>query len=54
MAEGWNLGMAAGTDVPVENLDYRYIGECKNAREVEKILEVLRFVATTLALLAER
>ena len=32
-------------DVPVDNLDYGYIGECTNAKELEKILKVLRLVS---------
>ena len=46
MATGCNLGMAAGTDIPVEHLDYDYIEECKNAREVEKILDILRWASS--------
>jgi hypothetical protein len=42
MATGLNLGLAAGTDIPVEHLDYGYVGECRNAKEVEKILQILR------------
>ena len=29
-------------DVPIEHLDYGYVGKCKNARELERILEILR------------
>ena len=43
MATGLNLGMAAGTDVPVAHLDYGYIRECKDASEVEKLLQILRY-----------
>ena len=28
--------------IPIEHLDYRYIEGCKNAKELEKILKVLR------------
>ena len=42
MATGVSLGMAAGTDVPLECLDYSYIGECTDVKEVEKLLKILR------------
>ena len=42
MATGFSQGMAAGTDIPLENLDYGYIGECSDAKEVEKLLQILR------------
>ena len=42
MATGVSLGMAAGTDVPLERLDYGYIGGCTDSREVEKLLNILR------------
>ena len=44
MATGGDLGMAVGTDVPLEHLDYGYIGDCKDATEVEKLLNILRYV----------
>ena len=47
MATGLNLGLAAGTDIPVEHLDYGYVGECGDAKEVEIILQILRQVHTT-------
>lgn len=28
--------------IPIEHLDYRYVEGCKNAKELEKILKVLR------------
>ena len=43
MATGFSLGLAAGTDIPVEHLDFGYVRECKNAKEVEKILQILRY-----------
>ena len=47
MAEthGFSMGTVAGTSIPVEHLDYGYIEKCKNARELEKIVQVLRRVA---------
>ena len=32
--------------IPIEHLDYRYVEGCKNAKELEKILKVLRYVIT--------
>lgn len=29
--------------VPIDHLDYTYVSNCKNAKEVEKILRVLRY-----------
>ena len=29
-------------DVPVEHLDYDYIGKCKDVKYLEKILRILR------------
>lgn len=54
MATGLNLGMAAGTDVPVAHLDYGYIRECKDASEVEKILQILRYARPPVATLFAR
>lgn len=31
-------------DVLVEHLDYRYIDKCQNAKEMERIVKVLRLV----------
>ena len=31
------------TGVPIEHLDYTYVRNCKNVKEVEKILRVLRY-----------
>lgn len=42
---GFSMGTVAGTAIPVEHLDYGYIKKCKNARELEKIVQVLRRVA---------
>lgn len=42
MATGINLGMVAGTDVPVEHLDFGHVRDCSDSSEVEKILEILR------------
>ena len=44
MATGGAFGFAAGTDVPLEHLDYGYISECTSAKEVEKLLKILRCV----------
>ena len=38
----FSMGTAAGTDIPIEHLDYDYIGKCSNVREVEKMLKALR------------
>ena len=35
------------TGVPIEHLDYSYVRNCKNVKEVEKILRVLRYDYTT-------
>lgn len=40
----YSMGMVAGTDVPVEHLDYGYVGKCKDARELEEIVKILRRV----------
>lgn len=37
-----SLGTAAGTDIPIEHLEYSYIEKCTNVKEIEKILRVLR------------
>ncbi|XP_014098787.3 sperm-associated antigen 1 [Bactrocera oleae] len=29
-------------DIPINHLDFAYIGECENAREIEKIVQILR------------
>lgn len=42
---GYSMGTVAGTDIPVEHLDYGYIGKSKNARELEEIVKVLRRVS---------
>ena len=46
MGEDVGVGLLAGSNttsgVPIEHLDYRYVGECKNSKELEKILKVLR------------
>ena len=39
----FSQGMVSGTDIPVEHLDYDYIGKCSKASEVEKLLEILRW-----------
>ena len=41
---GYSMGLAAGTNIPIEHLDYNYIRKCNNASEIEKILRVLRWV----------
>ncbi len=38
----FSQGMVSGTEVPVEHLDYDYIGKCKKAAEVEELLKILR------------
>ena len=38
----FSQGMASGTDVPIEHLDYDYIGKCEKASEVETLLQILR------------
>ncbi len=35
-------GYGQGTDVPIEHLDYGYVGQCSDSRELEKILKLLR------------
>ncbi|KAJ7352829.1 Sperm associated antigen 1 [Desmophyllum pertusum] len=46
MGEDVGSGLLEGSNttsgVPIEHLDYRYVGECKNSKELEKILKVLR------------
>lgn len=44
MAGSYSMGTVAGTDVPVEHLDYAYIGNCRDAGELEEIVKVLRQV----------
>lgn len=39
----FSQGFAKGTDVPIEHLDYDYIGKCEKASEVESILKILRY-----------
>ena len=38
----FSQGMVSGTDVPIEHLDYGYIGKCNKASEVETLLKILR------------
>ena len=38
----FSMGSAAGTDIPIEHLDYDYVGKCSSGSELEKILRVLR------------
>lgn len=46
MGEDMGVGVLGGSQtksgVPIEHLDYRYIEECNNGKELEKILKVLR------------
>ena len=42
MSMAFSQGLVSGTDIPVEHLDYQYIGKCENATEVEALLKVLR------------
>ena len=46
MGEDVGAGLLAGSNttsgVPIEHLDYGYVRECKNSKELEKILKVLR------------
>lgn len=48
MGEDVGSGLLAGSNttsgVPIEHLDYGYVRECKNSKELEKILKVLRLV----------
>ena len=48
MGEDVGSGLLAGSNttsgVPIEHLDYGYVGECENSKELEKILKVLRLV----------
>lgn len=48
MGEDVGAGLLAGSNttsgVPIEHLDYTYVNECKNGKELEKILKVLRWV----------
>ena len=41
---GYSMGLAVGTNIPIEHLDYNYISKCNKASEIEKILRVLRRV----------
>ena len=41
----FSQGLVEGTDIPVEHLDYDYIGKCEKASEVESLLKILRFCA---------
>ncbi len=43
----FRMGSAAGTDIPIEHLDYDYVGNCSSATELEEILKVLRCVAVS-------
>ena len=38
----FSQGMVSGTDIPVEHLDYDYIGKCSKPSEVETLLKILR------------
>ena len=40
----YSMGTVAGTEIPIEHLDYGYVGKCKDTRELEEIVEVLRRV----------
>lgn len=42
MGTGLLEGSHTKSGVPIEHLDYRYVGDCKNAKELENILRVLR------------
>lgn len=35
---------AADTDIPIGHLDYSYVKDCENAKELEEIIKILRFV----------
>ena len=43
----FRMGSAAGTDIPIEHLDYDYVGKCSSASELEEILKALRWVAVS-------
>lgn len=38
----YSMGTVSGTGIPVEHLDYDYVGKCKDTRELEEIVKVLR------------
>ena len=38
----FSQGLVSGTDIPVEHLDYDYIGKCNKPSEVESLLKILR------------
>lgn len=38
----FSQGLVSDTDIPVEHLDYDYIGKCTKSSEVEKLLKILR------------
>ncbi|EDV20339.1 uncharacterized protein TRIADDRAFT_61052 [Trichoplax adhaerens] len=40
--EGYGRDYAKNSNIPVEHLDYSYIKNCNNAKELEKIIKVLR------------
>ena len=29
-------------DIPIEQLDYKYIGDCKDIKKLERLLQILR------------
>jgi tetratricopeptide (TPR) repeat protein len=39
---GYSLGRAAGSDIPLEHFDAKYIKTCRNSTELEEILRILR------------
>ena len=39
----FSQGLVSGTDIPIEHLDYDYIGKCTKSSEVEKLLKILRY-----------
>ncbi|XP_072042078.1 sperm-associated antigen 1-like isoform X2 [Amphiura filiformis] len=39
---GAQQGSAGSSDIPIEHMDYDYIGKCEKIKELEKILKVLR------------
>ncbi len=46
LGEDVGPGLLGGsnTTVPIKYLDYGYVGECKNSKELENILKVLRWL----------
>lgn len=39
-----SFAKANGTNIPIGHLDYSYVKDCTNPKELEEIIMVLRFV----------